>query len=148
MLPKKIVLKGEIPRQLQISKKKKKSHFTYFTCNQVLILSTKRHITCINKQSVSPHPYHIKVRQIYKEWNYLPCTGPYFPGSRLAVVSLSQTHWALGMASSPLPQMEMSTWSQLILKTHLAKNLKCWSKEVLVKDLELEILSSHENWNI
>lgn len=40
MLPKKLVQKREIPRQLQ-TVKKKISNFTYFTYNQVLILSTK-----------------------------------------------------------------------------------------------------------
>lgn len=48
MLPKKLVQKREIPRQLQIIKKKI-SHFTYFAYNQVLILSTKeRYTTFIN----------------------------------------------------------------------------------------------------
>ena len=40
-LPKKSVQKGEVPRQLQISKEKI-SNFAYFTYDQVLILSTKK----------------------------------------------------------------------------------------------------------
>lgn len=117
VLPKELIHKGEVPRQSQISEKKKSS-FTYFTYNWVLILSTKNEVYNLdelkNKYLLSP----LKVKQIHKEcisWrNFKLLTS--HRASYCWVQACCHIFSNMLRSRNVILPVEMKTWSQLILK--------------------------------